>query len=552
MKKIIIVGGVAGGMSAATRLRRLMEDAEIIVFEKGPYVSFANCGLPYYVSGEISDRAALLVQTPEQLKARFNIEARVNQEVIAIDSDKKTVQVKTHEMTYWESYDELILSPGAKPFVPAIEGLDQASNVFSLRNIPDLDKIMTQLQSQTIAQVLMVGGGFIGIEMAENLKKRGLKVALIEKSSHLLPTLDAEMACFIEEEMRKQGIELYLGQSVIGFQEEGNKVILDNGESLVSDLTLMSVGIQPDTKLAEESGITLGVRGAILVDEAYKTNIDHIYAVGDAIQVHNPLNQEDMMISLASPANRQGRQVADNIAGIRRPHRGSIGTSIVRAFGMTAASTGLTEFMAQRAGLHFGVVHISGKDHAGYYPGSTMIFMKLVFDRERGQILGAQAVGTKGVDKRIDVMSTAIKAGLTVADLPELELTYAPPFGSAKDPVNMIGYAALNLLEGISDNIQWHQLVDEISNGKQLLDVRNPQELVSNGQIRGAINIPLDQLRGRLGELDKAQKYIVTCHSGQRSYIAERILKQNGFNVQNLDGAFTIYSRIKAEEIVHD
>lgn len=552
MKKIIIVGGVAGGMSAATRLRRLMEDTEIIVFEKGPYVSFANCGLPYYVSGEISDRAALLVQTPEQLKARFNIEARVNQEVIAIDSDKKTVQVKTHEMTYWESYDELILSPGAKPFVPAIEGLDQASNVFSLRNIPDLDKIMTQLQSQTIAQVLVVGGGFIGIEMAENLKKRGLKVALIEKASHLLPTLDAEMACFIEEEMRKQGIELYLGQSVIGFQEEGNKVILDNGESLVSDLTLMSVGIQPDTKLAEESGITLGVRGAILVDEAYKTNIDHIYAVGDAIQVHNPLNQEDMMISLASPANRQGRQVADNIAGIRRPHRGSIGTSIVRAFGMTAASTGLTEFMAQRAGLHFGVVHISGKDHAGFYPGSTMIFMKLVFDRERGQILGAQAVGTNGVDKRIDVMATAIKAGLTVDDLPELELTYAPPFGSAKDPVNMIGYAALNLLEGISDNIQWHQLADEISSGKQLLDVRNPQELVSNGQIRGAINIPLDQLRGRLGELDKAQKYIVTCHSGQRSYIAERILKQNGFNVQNLDGAFTIYSRIKAEEIVHD
>lgn len=552
MKKIIIVGGVAGGMSAATRLRRLMEDAEIIVFEKGPYVSFANCGLPYYVSGEIADRDALLVQTPEQLKARFNIEARVNQEVIAIDSDKKAVQVKTHEMTYWESYDELILSPGAKPFVPAIEGLDQASNVFSLRNIPDLDKIMTQLQSQTVAQVLVVGGGFIGIEMAENLKKLGLKVALIEKASHLLPTLDAEMACFIEEEMRKQGIELYLGQSVIGFQEEGKKVILDNGESLVSDLTLMSVGIQPDTKLAEESGITLGVRGAILVDEAYKTNIDHIYAVGDAIQVHNPLNQEDMMISLASPANRQGRQVADNIAGIRRPHRGSIGTSIVRAFGMTAASTGLTEIMAKRAGLHFGVVHISGKDHAGYYPGSTMIFMKLVFDRERGQILGAQAVGTKGVDKRIDVMATAIKAGLTVADLPELELTYAPPFGSAKDPVNMIGYAALNLLEGISDNIQWHQLADEISSGKQLLDVRNPQELVCNGQIRGAINIPLDQLRGRLGELDKAQKYIVTCHSGQRSYIAERILKQNGFSVQNLDGAFTIYSRIKAEEIVHD
>ena len=502
--KIVIIGGVAGGMSAATRLRRLMEDAEIVVMEKGPFVSFANCGLPYYVSGEIAEREQLLVQTPEALKSRFNLDVRPHHEVVAIDPIEKVITVKHETEILTEHYDKLILSPGAKPFVPPITGLAEAKNVFSLRNVPDLDQIMTALTPET-KRAVVIGAGFIGLEMAENLQKRGLEVTLVEKAPHVLPPLD-------------------------------------------SDLTILSVGVQPENTLAVEAGVATGLRGGIVVDEHYQTNQPDIYAVGDAIVVKQQITQEDALISLASPANRQGRQVADVIAGLERKNQGSIGTAIVRVFDLTAASTGLSERAAKAAGLTTAVVHISGKDHAGYYPGATDLQLKLVFHPTTGEIYGAQGIGAKGVDKRIDILATAIKGQLTIFDLPELEFTYAPPFGSAKDPVNMLGYAAMNLVEGLSENVQWHELSNELAKGAVLLDVRNPAER-ANGQFKNVVSIPLNELRERLEELDKSTEYIVSCHSGLRSYIAERMLKQAGISAKNLDGAFALYRMVKPEEL---
>ena len=551
MIKILIVGGVAGGMSSATRLRRLMEDAEIIVFDKGPYVSFANCGLPFHVSGEISERESLIVQTPESLKARFAIDVRPESEVVAVDTDKKTITVCYADKVYEESYDKLILSPGAKPVVPQMVGLDSADNVFVLRNIPDLDKILNALNDTKAKCATVIGAGFIGLEMAENLVKKGLQVTIVEKAPHVLPTLDEEMAAFVKDELTRNGITVYTNQSAKAFKDNGKVIILEDGSELLSDITIMSVGVQPESNLAKEAGLKFGMRGGILVNEYYQTSNPDIYAVGDAIIVKQEITGQDALISLASPANRQGRQVADNIAGIARQNKGSIGTAIVRVFDLAAASTGLSERIARQQFEDVAVVHTTSKDHASYYPNASDIVLKLIFNQKTGAIYGAQAVGQKGVDKRIDILATAIKAGLTVDDLPELEFTYAPPFGSAKDPVNMAGYAALNIMEGISENVQWYALSDELAKGKLLLDVRTREE-VSRGHFANSVNIPLDELRDRLAELDTNQEYIISCHSGLRSYIGERILKQNGFKIQNLDGAYFLYSTVKPEEIVHD
>ena len=542
-EKILIVGGVAGGMSAATRLRRLNENAEIIVFEKGPYVSFANCGLPYYVGGEIAEREKLIVQSAQVLKKRFNLEVRENSKVTAIDSEGKKMTVVSNGESYVESYDKLILSPGAKPLIPQIKGLDQVTNVFSLRNIPDVDKIMAYLKAKAPQSATIIGAGFIGLEMAENLAKRGLSVTIVEKAPHVLPTIDREMAAFVNEELIKNNLSVMTNRGAVEFKND--QILLDNGESLQSDLMILSVGLQPETSLAKSAGIKLGLRNAILVDEHYETSVKDIYAVGDAIVVKNQLGQ-DALISLASPANRQGRQVADIISGLPVKNRGSLGTAIVRVFDLQVASTGLSEFQLRGLKINHKIVHVTANNHAGYYPDATSIVLKLIFEPESGQIFGAQAIGKEGVDKRIDILSTAIKAKLTVFDLPELELTYAPPFGSAKDPVNMAGYAATNLLLGQSENIQWHELAAELAKGKVLLDVRNPNEL-AKGKFKNSQNIPLDDLRERLNELDKKTEYIVSCQSGLRSYNAERILKQEGYKVKNLDGAFGLYSKVTKE-----
>ena len=546
--KIIIVGGVAGGMSAATRLRRLMEDAEIIIFEKGPFVSFANCGLPYYVSGEITNRDSLLVQTPESLKARFNLDVRPFHEVIQISPEEHTVTVRHDGQEFTEIYDKLILSPGAKPFVPTIEGLAEAKNAYTLRNVPDLDEIMAALDNHP-KEAVVIGAGFIGLEMAENLSKRGLQVTIVEKAPHVLPPLDQEMAAVVQAELLANGVRVITSQSATRFEDQGKIIILENGQKITSDLTILSVGVEPENRLAKATGIELGLRGGILVNENYETSQKDIFAVGDAIVVKQEITGQDALISLASPANRQGRQVADVISGLGRTNKGSIGTAIVRAFDMTVASTGLSERILSMNQLPYKALHVSGKDHAGYYPGATDMTLKLLFDPHTGKIYGAQGVGKKGVDKRIDILATAIKGNLTVFDLPELEFTYAPPFGSAKDPVNMLGYAALNLIEGLSDNVQWYQLEGELAKGKKFIDVRTSSEFQSGRLKVDTIHIPLNELRERLDELDKNQAYIVSCHSGLRSYIAERILKQAGFTVQNLDGAYSLYKMANPEGV---
>ncbi|WP_272927846.1 FAD-dependent oxidoreductase [Enterococcus sp. JM9B] len=545
--KIIIVGGVAGGMSAATRLRRLMEDAEIIVLDKGPYVSFANCGLPYHVSGEIAERNELLIQTPETLQARFNLDVRPNHEVTVISPEEHTVTVKSEAGTKVESYDKLILSPGAKPFIPPIKGLSEASNVHTLRSIPDLDKIMAGI-TETTENAVVIGAGFIGLEMAESLQKRGLKVTIVESAPFVLSTLDEEMAAFVKNELQKNDVRVITSQAVTAFEEAGKKIILEDGQVLSSDLTILSVGVRPENQLAEQAGLEIGFHDGVVVDEHYQTSAQDVYAVGDAIVVKQQITGEDALISLASPANRQGRQVADIIAGLPRKNQGSIGTAIVRTFNLSAASTGLSERSAKQAGFDVSVVHVSGKDHASYYPEATDILLKLVFNATTGEIYGAQGVGEKGVDKRIDSLATAIKGGMTIDMLPELEFTYAPPFGSAKDPVNMLGYAALNLAEGISESLQWHELTQEVAEGKILLDVRTKEEW-QNGRFKHSYNIPLHELRCRLSELDPAKEYIVSCHSGMRSYLAERILKQAGFRAKSLDGGFALYHIIRPEEI---
>ncbi|MFS7491336.1 FAD-dependent oxidoreductase [Carnobacterium maltaromaticum] len=547
--KIVIIGGVAGGMSAATRLRRLNEQAEIIVLEKGPYVSFANCGLPYYVAGEIENRSDLLVQTPEQLKARFRLDVRPNSEAIKIDTEGKEIMVASESDTYTLAYDKLILSPGAKPFIPPIKGLEMAKNSFTLRNVPDVDEVMTYIESHNPKKAVIIGAGFIGLEMAESLVNRGIHVTIVEKAPHVLPTIDEEMAAFITKELSKNQINVITGTSVIGIENEGRSVIIENGAKIETDFILLSVGVQPESRLAVDSGIQTGLRGGIVVDDNYQTSAKDVYAVGDAILVKQYSTQKDTLISLASPANRQGRQVADILSGLKRKNLGSLGTAIVRVFDQTIASTGLTEQQLKSEEKNYQVVHIQGKNHAGYYPNASMILLKLLFNPISGEIYGAQAVGKEGVDKRIDILATAIKGNLTVEDLPELEFTYAPPFGSAKDPVNMAGYAALNSMEGITESIQWYELQSYLKKGALLLDVRAEKEIATNGYFPNALTIPLDSLRERMHELPQDKEFIVSCQSGLRSYIAERILKQNGFRVKNLDGAFSLYSTVRPEEV---
>lgn len=548
--KVVIVGGVAGGMSAATRLRRLDEQAEIVVLEKGPYVSFANCGLPFYLSGEISERDDLLVQTPAKLKQRFNIDVRPNHEVTAVDPVKHIVRVHANGQDTTESYDRLLLAPGAQPIVPQLPGLVAAKNVFVLRNIPDLDQIMAQINETAARRVTLIGGGFISLEMAEALRQRGLTVTVVERTKHVLPPLDEEMAAYVEKTLVAHDVRVITGQAVTAFQEHGRLLVLTDDTELQTDFTIMAVGVRPATDFLANSGIQLGLNGGIVVDDYYQTSVPDVWAAGDAIVVHHTVTGNATLIPLASPANRQGRQVADNLAGISRRNRGSLGTSIVRVFETTAAATGLNEAALRTQQLPYKAVHLSTTDHATYFPGSQDMMLKLLFDPHTGRLYGAQGVGA-GVDKRIDVLATAIKGQLTVADLPELELSYAPPFGSAKDPVNLLGYLALNIVEGVSENIQWYELKDAEVAGRQLLDVRNSDELTA-GYFPESLNIPLDQLRDRLGELNPQQPYVVSCQSGHRSYVAERILKQNGFDVVNLDGAFTLYHTVRPDELLYD
>lgn len=541
--RTVIVGGVAGGMSAATRLRRLDENMEIVIVEKGPYVSFANCGLPYFVSGEISNRDDLLVQTPEKLKARFNLDVRVNSEVTTIDKDNKKVTIVSNDENYELEYDNLVLSPGAKPFVPPVQGLEEAQNVFTLRNVPDVDKIMTALENKDVKKAVVVGAGFIGLEMAENLVLRGLDVTVVEMASHVLPTVDAEMASFISNELEDNNVTVLTEKGMTELRNEGKTVVLNDGSTIDTDLVIMSVGVRPESGLAETAKINLGMRGGILVDENYETSVKGIYAIGDAIIVKHIITGDDTMIALASPANRQGRQVADVIAGMPRKNRGSLGTAIVRVFNQSIASTGLTERQLEALEYDYKVIHVDGKNHAGYYPGASMIFLKLLFNPTTGEIYGAQAVGKDGADKRIDIIATAIKGGLTVEDLPELEFTYAPPFGAAKDIVNMVGYAALNLMEGVSEVVQLSDLPRLREEGAHLLDVRTETEY-ARGTIDGFVNIPLNDLRSRMDELPKEKEIILSCHSGQRSYIAQRMLVQHGFKVKNLDGSYLLYKSV--------
>lgn len=546
--RIVIVGGVAGGMSAATRLRRLSEDTEIIVLDKGPYVSFANCALPYYLSGTIKDRDQLVVESPEHLKQRFRIDVRPNTQVTAIDPDKHQLTAVAGGKEATIDYDRLILAPGSTATIPDIKGLETADNVFTLRNIPDVDRIMASLNHDA-KTAAVVGAGSVGIEAVENLTKRGIETTLIEAGDHILPFMDEEMAALVSRETTQHGVTLKLNTRVD--EIANHQLKLSDGTTVDADLVILAVGVHPNTDTAQQAGVKTGQRGGIVVDDQYRTSAPDIYAVGDAILVKQLITGKLTSIPLASPANRQGRQVADVIMGLNRRNRGGIGTAIVRSFDMAAASTGLNRRQLDEAGIAYQTIHITGQSHAAYYPGGTPLSLKVMFDAKTGQLYGAQAVGKASADKRIDVLSVAIKAKMSISDLPELELSYAPPFGSAKDPVNMAGYAGENLLEGLSENIQFDQVDDAVRDGAYLIDVRSAKELQRDGRLPNAVNIPLDSLRDHLDALPKNRPLIVSCRSGQRSYIAERILKNNGFDVKNLDGAFLTYSAAYPERIQH-
>lgn len=544
-KKIIIVGGVAGGATAAARLRRLNETAEIILFERGEYISFANCGLPYYIGDIIQNRQKLLVQTVEGMSRRFNLDIRNFSEVTKINRDQKSVSVtnlKTGE-SYKESYDVLILSPGAKPIVPPIPGIAEAENIFTLRNVPDTDMIKAFVDEKKPKNTVVIGGGFIGIEMAENLRERGLNVTIVEMADQVMAPIDYEMAAIVHTHLEEKGVELILKDGVKSFSNQGKKVTLSSGKELESDLLILAIGVQPENKLAADAGLELGSRGHILVNEHLQTNDSSIFAIGDAIEVKDYVNGTQTAIPLAWPANRQGRLVADFINGFDVKYNGTLGSSIVKIFDLTVAATGNNEKTLKRIGRNYDVVHVHPGSHAGYYPGAFQISLKLLFDPKTGTILGAQAVGKDGVDKRIDVIATAIKGGLTVFDLPDLELAYAPPFSSAKDPVNIAGYAASNIIAGLSKHIQWHELNDLLEAGAFVVDIREPRE-VANGTIEGSINIPLDQIRDRLDEFPKNQPIYVFCQVGLRGYLANRILDQYGYNSINLDGGYKTFSSV--------
>lgn len=550
-KKILIVGGVAGGASAAARMRRLDEDAQIIMFERGEYISFANCGLPYHIGETIKDRELLLVQTPEGMNRKFNLDIRIKSEVVSIDTENKSVKVISEiDGEYEESYDHIILSPGAKPIEPNLKGI-KSNGIYKLRNINDMDRIKAIVDSKKVKKAVVIGGGFIGVETAENLKERGIEVTIVEAAPHILAPFDSEMSAIAEKELNDNGVSLILGNGVSEFEEINGKIkiTLSNERVLDTDMVILSIGVSPDTQFLKNSGINLAERGHVIVDEYMRTNIDGIYAVGDAILVKDYIYQNDVAIPLAGPANRQGRIAADNIAGLNRKYNGTQGTSILKIFSMAAGSTGNNERTLQRMGKKYKVVYIHPMSHASYYPGATPLTIKVVYDLD-GKVLGAQALGYEGVDKFIDVIATSIKFGATVEDLQELELAYAPPFLSAKSPANMIGFVAQNELTNFVDNFRAEEIVNFDSNKHILLDIRDELEL-ETGSIEKSINIPLDSLRMRLDELDKTKEIWVYCAVGLRGYIAARILMQYGFSVKNLIGGYKIHTmgNYKAKEV---
>lgn len=537
-KKVLIVGGVAGGASAAARLRRLDEDAEIIMFERDEYISFANCGLPYYIGGTIKDRDKLLVQTPQSMKDRFNIDVRINSEVTGVNGDKKTVTVNSKEKgVYEESFDYLVLSPGARALRPNISGID-SDKIFTLRNIPDTDKIKAYADKHIGGSAVVIGGGYVGVEMAENLKEMGIKVTLVEAAPHILAPFDADMVTTVEKELADNGISLILNDGVKAFKDKESKVGvgLSSGTALWADFVVLAIGVAPDTGFLADSGIKLGAKGHILVNESLQTNVEGIYAVGDAIEVVDFVNKKNTAIPLAGPANKQGRIAADNIFGLKNTYKGTQGTSIIKAFGLTAASTGNNERTLMALNIPYKTIFVHPVSHASYYPGALPLSLKLIFNEE-GKILGAQAVGYDGVDKRIDVIATVIRLNGTVTDLTELELCYAPPFSSAKDPVNMAGFVAQNVLEGRMEVFTPNELSRFDKDKTVLLDVRSEIEY-SNGHLDGAINMPVDSLRHRMKELDKDKEILEYCQVGLRGYVASRMLSQNGFKVKNMTGGY--------------
>ena len=547
MRKILIIGGVAGGATAAARLRRLDEHAEIIMFERGEHISFANCGLPYYIGGAIADREDLLLQSPESFHRRFNVDVRVRSEVLSIDRAAKTVYVqnKLTGETYMENYDTLVLSPGGEPIKPPIDGVN-SERVFTLRNVADIDLIKEFIIKKHPKSAAVVGGGFIGIEMAENLKEAGLDVSIIELTDQVIAPIDIDIACDVHLYLREKGISLYLNNGLQRITEQINNLTVEIiSGSLEIDMVILAIGVKPENQLAKDAGLEISGHGGIIVDKHMRTSDPDIYAVGDAVEVVDFVTGQPAMIPLAGPANKQARIAADNICGISSEYAGTQGSAVIKVFDMTVASTGVNEKTAKRLDLNYDKVFLWLPGHAGYYPGSRAMSMKVIFEKGNGKILGAQIAGFDGVDKRCDVLAVAIRAGMTAYDLTQLELCYAPPYSSAKDPVNMAGYIIENVLTGKVKQFHWHDVDALPRDGSViLLDVRNPQE-AANGRIEGFINMPLDTLRKRIGELDKAKPIYVHCHSGMRSYIAVRILAQNGFEAYNLSGGYRLYSALK-------
>ena len=545
--KVVIVGGVAGGATAAARIRRLDEQAEIVVFERSGFISYANCGLPYYIGGVIQDPEELTLQTPESFFSRFRVAMRVRHEVTAIHPDRKTVSVTNLETgeEFEEGYDKLILSPGAKPTQPRLPGVG-LDKLFTLRTVEDTFRIKAYISENHPKSAVLAGGGFISLELAENLRELGMDVTIVQRPKQLMNPFDADMASFIHSEMRRHGVKLALGHTVEGFEEKdgGVDVLLKDEAPLHADMVVLAIGVSPDTHLAQEAGLELGVKGSIVVNDRMETSVPHIYAVGDAVQVKHFVTGQDVLLSLAGPANKQGRIAADNICGGDSHYTGSQGSSVIKVFAMTAASTGVNETNARKAGLDVDTVILSPMSHAGYYPGGKVMTMKVVFEKATYRLLGAQIVGYEGVDKRIDVLATAIRAGLKATALKDLDLAYAPPYSSAKDPVNMAGFMIENIANGIlkqwhladTDNLPWDGSVT-------LLDTRTVWEY-TQGHIDGFANIPVDELRERLGELDKSKPVYVICQSGLRSYIACRILSGSGFECYNFSGGFRFYDAV--------
>lgn len=540
--KVIIVGGVAGGASAAARLRRLDEHAEIILLERGDYISYANCGLPYYIGGEITDKGALTLQTPESFNTRFRVDVRTGNEAVAIDTARKIVSVRRTASgeSYEECYDKLILSPGAEPIRPNFDGVN-SSRIFTLRTIPDTLKIKEQIVKAQAKTAVVVGGGYIGVEMAENLANAGLAVTIVELANHVIAPLDFDMACDVHHYLRSKGVDLRLKTGVKAFASaEKTEVILDEGK-ICADVVILAIGVRPDSTLAKAAGISCDAKGSILVNPQMQTSDENIYAVGDAIKIVNFVTGQPGYIPLAGPANKQGRIAADNICGISSTYQGTQGSAVLKLFDMTIATTGLNEAAAAAAEIDYDKVYTFSPSHATYYPGASNMSAKILFEKAGGRLIGAQIIGFDGVDKRCDVLATAIRARMTVFDLTELELCYAPPFSSAKDPVNMLGFAAENVLTGKVRQYFWNDVAklrgrEEIT----LLDVRTSEEY-KLGHIEGTVNIPLDLLRENLDKLDKSKPLYVNCHSGLRSYLACRILTQSGFDCYNLAGGYRLY-----------